>query len=96
MTGFYMKCDTGLKCINGLSKCQNTFNNFPKVRSGLRIEFNTQQCRSSMVEKMETAIDNKENFVVFLTDLSQLFVCLSHDLLVAKLNSFGFSIVCLR
>ena len=49
-----------------------------------------------MLEKWKSAIDNKKMFGAFLTDLSKVFDCLSHDLLIAKLNTYGFNIAVLR
>ena len=42
------------------------------------------------------AVDNKKTFGALLTDLSRAFDCLPHDLLVAKLNAYGFSLPALR
>ena len=49
-----------------------------------------------MLEKWKSAIDNKKMFGALLTDLSKAFECLSNDLLIAKLNAYGFSIAALR
>ena len=45
---------------------------------------------------MESAVDNKKVFGALLMDLSKAFGCLSHDLLIAKLNAYGFSMAALR
>ena len=39
---------------------------------------------------MEIARDNKESSAAILTELSKAFDCMCHDLLVAKLNAYGF------
>ena len=49
-----------------------------------------------MLEKWKSAVDNKRNFDGLLTDLSKAFDCLPHDLLLAKLNAYGFSLPALR
>ena len=42
------------------------------------------------------AVDNERNFGALLTDLSKAFDCLFHDLLLAKLNAYGFSLTALK
>ena len=49
-----------------------------------------------MLEKWESAADNKRDFSTLLIALSKVCDCLSHDLLLAKLNAFGFSLLALR
>ena len=45
-----------------------------------------------MLEKWKSAIDNRNSFGEPLTDISKAFNCLSHGLLIAKLNAYGFNI----
>ena len=49
-----------------------------------------------MLVKWKSAVDNKGNFGAFLNDLPKAFDCLLHDLLLAKINSYGFSLPALR
>ena len=50
----------------------------------------------SMLEKWKSAVDNKKVFAALLTNFSKAFDCLSHDLLIAKLNAHRFRMVVLR
>ena len=63
---------------------------------GFRKGYSTQQCLPVMFEKWRSAVDNKKTFRALLTDLSNTFDCLSHELLLAKLHAYGFSIPALR
>ena len=49
-----------------------------------------------MLEKWKLVVGNKNVFVALLTDLSKAFDRLSHILLIAKLNEYGFSLTALR
>ena len=43
-----------------------------------------------MTEKIKTSRDNKQFCAAILTDLSEAFHCICYDLLIAKLNAYGF------
>ena len=43
-----------------------------------------------MVEKMLLACNKKEVCEAILTELSKAVDCISHDMLIAKLNAYGF------
>ena len=49
-----------------------------------------------MLEKWKLVVDNNETFGALLTNLPKVFSCLSHDLLIRKLYSYGLSLTSLR
>ena len=49
-----------------------------------------------MIDKWGKASDNNKVFGALLTDLSKVFDCICHDLLVAKLNAYGLSLPALK
>ena len=67
-----------------------------KFQCGFRKGFSTQHCLLLMIEKWKEAVDKDQSFGALLTDLSKAFDCLSHDLLIAKLHSYGISLAPLK
>ena len=73
---------------------ENSF--FSKYQCRFRKGFSAQHCLVSMLKKRKSATDNKKSYGALLTDLSKAFYCLSHELLIAKLNAYGFNMSALR
>ena len=49
-----------------------------------------------MVENCKKALDQENKYGALLTDLSKAFDCLPHNLMVVKLNAYGFLIELLK
>ena len=67
-----------------------------KFQCGFRKGYSTQDCLLAMVENCKKALDQGNEYGALLTDLSKAFDCLPHDLIVAKLHAYGFSIELLK
>ena len=75
----------------------NYFENiFSKFQCGFRQGLSAQYCLISMIEKWKKSVDKGKTFAALLTDLSKAFDCLPHDLIIAKLNAYGFSLSAAR
>ena len=60
-----------------------------KKQCGFRKGYNAQHCLIALIEKWKKSVDNGGAFGALLTDLSNVFDCLSHELLIAKLTAYG-------
>ena len=49
-----------------------------------------------MLEHWKSEVDKRQVFGALLTDLSKAFDCLSHELIIAKLNAYEFSLSALK
>ena len=65
-------------------------------QGGFRNGFSTQHCLFLMIEKWKEAADKDQSFGALLTNLSKAFGCPIHDLLIAKLHSYGTSLASLN
>ena len=71
-------------------------NIFSKYQCGMQKGFSTQQCLLAMLEKWKRSADNSKIFGALITDLAKAFDCLDHELLIATLNAYDFSITALK
>ena len=67
-------------------------NRLSKYQCGFRKGFGTQHCLLVMIEKLPKIQDNKGVFAAVFTDPSKALDCISHELLIATLNAYGFDI----
>ena len=58
---------------------------------GYRKGFSTQTALSSLIEKWKQILDDKCYGAAVLMDLSKAFDTINHELLIAKLNAYGFT-----
>ena len=72
------------------------FDIFSKYQCGFRKGYSAQHCLLVMIEKWKKIVDNGGAFGALLTDLSKAFDCIPHDLIIAKLEAYGFQIDALR
>ena len=72
------------------------YNFLSKQQCGFRKVYSTQQCLLALLEKWKRAVDSGQMFGALLTDPSKASYCLDHELLIAKLNAYGFSLPALK
>ena len=63
---------------------------FCKSQWGFRKGFNAQHCLLVMIEKWRKTFDKGGETGAVLTDLSKAFDCIDYNLLIAKLDAYGF------
>ena len=69
---------------------------FSRYQCGFCKGYSVQQCFLAMIEKWKNTVDNWGVFGALFTDLSKHFDCIAHDLIFAKLETYGFHIDALK
>ena len=65
-------------------------NKLSQYLCGFRKGYNTQHALLRLIDKLNKSVDKTEKIGIFMMDLSKAFDCISHDLLIAKFNAYGF------
>ena len=79
------------------AKISSFFDNFlSKQQCHFRKGYSSQQYLLALLEKWKRGVDSGQIFGALLTDLSKAFDRLDHELLIAKLNAYGFSLPALK
>ena len=63
-----------------------------KINVVFRKGYNSQHCIVAMIEKWKKSLASKGTFGALLTDLSKAFNCMLHELMIAKLDAYGFDL----
>ena len=69
---------------------------FSKYQCGFRKGYNAQHCLMAMLEKWRKFLEIRGHAGALLTDLSKAFDGIDHELLIAKLQAYGFDNDALR
>ena len=74
----------------------NIFNHYSRNNTVFRKGHNAQHCLLVLTEKCHKVLDKGRFAGLLLTDLSKVFDCIDHELLIAKLHAYGFNIKSLK
>ena len=67
-----------------------------KFQLGFRKGYGAQDGLLAMLEHWKSEVDKENVFGALLTDPLKAFVCLSHELIIAKLNAYRFNLASLK
>ena len=80
-----------------LKPISNYFENiFSKLQRDFRQGLSAQFCLIYITENWKKSVDKGKTFAALLTDFFKAFDSLPHDLLIATLNAYGFSLSAAR